>query len=217
MEQRRFVSLAEAATLANTSIDTVRRKLRKGEIQKAQTNKRGLFIDLESLREAFDLPRNTGQADDSAEKAESAGAALREMIKELGERLAQMRLEAAQTDLKHRDELAGLEAKLAVADALAAQRQARSSGCMSCAVQVLCKCPASAKHCGHGSRAALQLSAHARGREFQPNQKQRSIRVAIVGSLGCALTRLGQDERAVTRSRAKKEAPAATVKRFTLH
>ena len=140
MEQRRFVSLAEAATLANTSIDTVRRKLRKGEIQKAQTNKRGLFIDLESLREAFDLPRNTGQADDSAEKAESAGAALREMIKELGERLAQMRLEAAQTDLKHRDELAGLEAKLAVADALAAQRQAEVERlhelCRASAVQV---------------------------------------------------------------------------------
>ena len=33
---------------------TIHRKLRKGEIRKAQTNKRGLFIDLESLREAFD-------------------------------------------------------------------------------------------------------------------------------------------------------------------
>src|SRR5215210_1488632 len=124
MEQRRFVSLAEAATLANTSIDTIRRKLRKGEIRKAQTNKRGLFIDLETLREAFDLPSNAGQADDPAEKVESAGAALREMVKALEERLAEMRLEAAQTDLKHRDELAGVEAKLAVAEALAAQRQA---------------------------------------------------------------------------------------------
>jgi hypothetical protein len=124
MEQRRFVSLAEAATLANTSIDTVRRKLRKGEIRKAQTNKRGLFIDLETLREAFDLPSNAGQADDTAEKAESAGTALREMVKALEARLAEMRLAAAQADLKHRDDMAGLEAKLAVADALAVQRQA---------------------------------------------------------------------------------------------
>ena len=124
MEQRRFVSLAEAATLANTSIDTVRRKLRKGEIRKAQTNKRGLFIDLESLREAFDLPSNAGQADDTAERAESAGAALREMIKTLEARLSEMRLEAADAALKHRDEVAGLEARIAVADALATQRQA---------------------------------------------------------------------------------------------
>jgi hypothetical protein len=34
-----------------------------------------------------------------------------------------MRLEAAQADLKHRSELAGLEAKLAVAEILATQRQ----------------------------------------------------------------------------------------------
>src|SRR3954466_14596794 len=106
MEQRRFVSLAEAATLADTSIDTIRRKLRKGEIRKAQTNKRGLFIDLESLREAFDLPSSAGQGDDAAEKAESAGAALREMLKSLEARLAEMRLEAAQVELKHRNELA---------------------------------------------------------------------------------------------------------------
>src|SRR4051812_28254973 len=124
MEQRRFVSLAEAATLANTSIDTIRRKLRKGEIRKAQTNKRGLFIDLETLREAFDLPSNAGQTDDTAEKAESAGTALREMVRALEARLAELRLEAAQADLKHRGDMAGLEAKLAVADALATQRQA---------------------------------------------------------------------------------------------
>src|SRR5215212_5349770 len=110
MEQRRFVSLAEAATLANTSIDTIRRKLRKGEIRKAQTNKRGLFIDLESLREAFELPSDAGQLDDAAEKAESAGAALREMVKALEARLAEMGLAAAQADLKHRDDMAGLEA-----------------------------------------------------------------------------------------------------------
>src|SRR3954463_7710006 len=99
MEQRRFVSLAEAATLANASIDTVRRKLRKGEIRKAQTNKRGLFIDLESPREAFDLPSDAGQADDTAERAESAGAALREMIKALEARLSETRLEAAKPRL----------------------------------------------------------------------------------------------------------------------
>jgi hypothetical protein len=123
MEHRRFVSLAEAATLADTSIDTIRRKLRKGELQKAQTNKRGLFIELDSLRDAFDLPSSVGQGDDAAEKAESAGVALREMLKALETRLAEMRLEAAQADLKHRSELAGLEAKLAVAEILATQRQ----------------------------------------------------------------------------------------------
>ena len=130
-----------------------------------------------------------------------------------------MRLEAAQTDfLTTVTSWPGWKPSSQSPTLLLRNAKLRSSGCMSCAVQVLCKCPASAKHCGHGSRAALQLSAHARWREFQPNQKQRSIRVAIVGSLGRALTRLAQDERAVTRPRLlKKEAPAATVKRFTLH
>src|SRR3712207_6007676 len=123
MEQRRFVSLAEAASIAGTSIDTIRRKLRKGELKKAQTNKRGLFIDLESLREAFELPRNAGQVENTAEKIANAEAALRDMVRSLEAQLTEMRLQAAQSDLKHRDELAAIEIKLAVSDALATQRQ----------------------------------------------------------------------------------------------
>jgi hypothetical protein len=122
--ERRFVSLAEAATLAKTSIDTIRRKLRKGELRKAQTNKRGVFIDLESLREAFDLPSNAGQAGEAGEKAANTEAALQDMVRALEATLAEMRLQAAQADLKHRDELAGLQTKLAVANTLVEQRQA---------------------------------------------------------------------------------------------
>jgi hypothetical protein len=140
MEQRRFVSLAEAATIAGTSIDTIRRKLRKGELLKAQTNKKGVFIDLASLREAFDLPSNAGQADDTAERAATAEATFQDMVKALETALAEMRLQAAQNDLKHRDELAGLETKLAVADTLAQQRQAEIDRlhelCKASAVQV---------------------------------------------------------------------------------
>jgi len=140
MEQRRFVSLAEAATIAGTSIDTIRRKLRKGELLKAQTNKKGVFIDLASLREAFDLPSYAGQTDDTAEKAATAEAAMQEMVKALEAALADMRLKAAQTELKHRDELAGLETKLAIADTLAQQRQAEIERlhelCRASAVQV---------------------------------------------------------------------------------
>jgi predicted HTH domain antitoxin len=123
MEQRRFVSLAEAATIAGTSIDTIRRKLRKGELEKGQTNKKGLWIDLASLREAFELPSNAGQADDATERAQAA-ATLQEAIKALEATLAEMRLQATQSELKHREELASLETKLAVADTLATQRQA---------------------------------------------------------------------------------------------
>jgi hypothetical protein len=122
--ERRFVSLAEAATLAKTSIDTIRRKLRKGELRKAQTNKRGVFIDLESLREAFDLPSNAGQAGEAGEKAANTEAALQDMVRALEATLAEMRLQAAQADLKHRDELAELQTKLAVANTLVEQRQA---------------------------------------------------------------------------------------------
>jgi chromosome segregation ATPase len=117
MEQRRFVSLAEAATIAGTSIDTIRRRLRNGEIQKAQTNKKGLWIDLASLRETFEL---LGQADDKATRE----AALQDAIKALEATLAEMKLQAAQSELKHREALAGLETRLAVADTLAQQRQA---------------------------------------------------------------------------------------------
>ena len=124
MEHRRFVSLAEAATIAGTSIDTIRRKLRKGELLKAQTNKKGVFVDLTSLREAFELPNTVGQADDTAERAATAESALQDMVKQLEAALAEMRLQAARSDLKHRDELAGVEAKLAVAETLAQQRQA---------------------------------------------------------------------------------------------
>jgi acyl-CoA reductase-like NAD-dependent aldehyde dehydrogenase len=140
MEQRRFVSLAEAATIASTSIDTIRRKLRKGELLKAQTNKKGVFIDLASLREAFDLPSNAGQTDDAREKAATAEAAMQEMVKALEAALAEMRLQTAQTGLKHRDELATLETKLAIADTLAQQRQAEIERlhelCRASAVQV---------------------------------------------------------------------------------
>src|SRR5215212_9041112 len=122
MEHRRFVSLAEAATIAGTSLDTIRRRLKKGELLKAQTNKKGVWIDLASLREAFDLPSNAGQVEDVGEKA--ASTALQDMVRQLETALAEMRLKAAQTDLKHRDELAGLETKLAVAETLAQQRQA---------------------------------------------------------------------------------------------
>src|SRR5688572_19145385 len=106
MEHRRFVSLAEAATITGTSIDTIRRKLRKGELLKAQTNKKGVFIDLASLREAFDLPSNAGQTDDAIKKAATAEAALQDMVRQLEAALAEMRLQTAHNDLKHRDELA---------------------------------------------------------------------------------------------------------------
>jgi len=122
VEHRRFVSLVEAATIAGTSLDTIRRRLKKGELLKAQTNKKGVWIDLASLREAFDLPSNAGQVEDVGEKA--ASTALQDMVRQLETALAEMRLKAAQTDLKHRDELAGLETKLAVAETLAQQRQA---------------------------------------------------------------------------------------------
>lgn len=115
--ERRHVTLAEAAVIAGTSLDTIRRRLRKGEIEKAQTNQRGIFIDLASLRAAFDLP------DDAAPAAE-AETAMKAALKGLQEKLSEMRLAQAQSDLKHRDELAGLETRLAVAQALAEQRQA---------------------------------------------------------------------------------------------
>jgi predicted HTH domain antitoxin len=123
MEHKRFVSLAEAATIAGTSIDTIRRKMRKGELLKAQTNKKGLWIDLASLREAFELPGTAGQGDDTADKA-ATEAVLQETIKALEATLAEMKLSAAQSELRHRDEVAGLETRLAVADTLAQQRQA---------------------------------------------------------------------------------------------
>ena len=120
--EKRHVTLAEAAAIAGTSIDTIRRRLRKGELQKAQTNQKGFFVDLESLREAFDLPVDAGR-DESAKTAEIK-TALKAAIKGLEKKLAEMRLAQAQTDLKHRDQVAGLETRLAVAAALAEQRQA---------------------------------------------------------------------------------------------
>jgi chromosome segregation ATPase len=69
------------------------------------------------------LPGNAGQADDADGKVE-AEAALQEAIKALEATLAEMKLQAAQSELKHRGELASLETKLAVADTLAQQRQA---------------------------------------------------------------------------------------------
>ena len=124
MEQRRAVALAEAAALAGTSIDTIRRKLRRGELRRAQTNKRGLFIDVESLREAFELPGNVGQAAEAAETAAAIEASLREMIQALEKQLTEMRLQVAQAELKRQSEVAELETKLAVSATLAEQRQA---------------------------------------------------------------------------------------------
>ena len=49
---------------------------------------------------------------------------MQEAVKALEATLAEMRLQAAQSELKHREELANLENKLAVADTLATQRQA---------------------------------------------------------------------------------------------
>ena len=118
MEQRRAIALAEAAALAGTSIDTIRRKLRKGELRRAQTNKRGLFIDMESLRETFELPSDAGPA------AEATEAPFREMIQALEKQLTEMRLQVAQAELKRQSEVADLETKLAVSATLAEQRQA---------------------------------------------------------------------------------------------
>jgi hypothetical protein len=123
MEQRRAIALAEAAALAGTSIDTIRRKLRKGELRRANTNKRGLFIDMESLREAFELPASIGQAENAPEKA-AAEASLREMVRALEGQLAEMRLQVAESELKRQGEVAELETKLAVSTTLAEQRQA---------------------------------------------------------------------------------------------
>ncbi|WP_350373335.1 hypothetical protein [Methylobacterium oxalidis] len=120
--EKRHVTLAEAAAIAGTSLDTIRRRLRKGELEKAQTNQRGIFVDLASLREAFDLPADAGQ-DETAKTAEIE-TALKAAIKGLEKKLSEMRLAQAQSDLKHRDEVAGLETRLAVAAALAEQRQA---------------------------------------------------------------------------------------------
>lgn len=120
--ERRHVTLAEAAAIAGTSLDTIRRRLRKGELEKAQTNQRGIFVDLASLRAAFDLPDDVGQ-DESARTAEIE-TALKGAIKGLERKLAELRLAQAQSDLKHRDEVAGLETRVAVATALAEQRQA---------------------------------------------------------------------------------------------
>ena len=133
-------TLAEAATIADTSIDTIRRKLRKGELEKGQTNRKGAWIDLASLREAFDLPSNAGQASDPNERAQ-AEASLQQAIKALEATVAEMRLQAAQSELKHREELTCLETKLAVADTLATQRQAEIERlheiCKASAQQVL--------------------------------------------------------------------------------
>lgn len=120
--EKRHVTLAEAAAIAGTSLDTIRRRLKSGEIEKAQTNQRGVYVDLASLRAAFDLPPDAGQ-DDGAKAAE-AEASLKSAIKGLQDRLAEMRLAQAQTDLKHRDQVGVLETRLAVAQALADQRQA---------------------------------------------------------------------------------------------
>ena len=123
MEQRRAVTLAEAAALASTSIDTIRRKLRKGELRKAHTNKRGVYIDLESLRDAFDLPGNAGQPESMAETVADAQAALQDLVRELEAKLAEMRLEAAKDALRHQEEVSALGTRLAVATALVEQRQ----------------------------------------------------------------------------------------------
>ena len=120
--EKRHVTLAEAAAIAGTSLDTIRRRVRKGELQKAQTNQRGIFVDLASLRDAFDLPADAGQ-DESAKTAEIE-TALKAAIKVLEKKLGEMRLAQAQSDLKHRDQVASLETRLAVAAALAEQRQA---------------------------------------------------------------------------------------------
>src|SRR3954454_19167152 len=113
--ERRHVTLAEAAAIAGTSLDTIRRRLREGELEKAQTNQRGIFVDLASLRAAFDLPDDAGQ-DESAKTAEIE-TALKAAIKGLEKKLSEMRLAQAQADLKHRDQVAGLETSLAVASA----------------------------------------------------------------------------------------------------
>lgn len=120
--EKRHVTLAEAAAIAGTSLDTIRRRLKSGDIEKAQTNQRGVYVDLVSLRAAFDLPPDAGQ--DEGAKAAEAESTLKAAIKGLQEKLGEMRLAQAQTDLKHRDELAGLETRLAVAQILADQRQA---------------------------------------------------------------------------------------------
>ncbi|MGW8820430.1 hypothetical protein [Heyndrickxia sporothermodurans] len=119
---RRHVTLAEAAAIAGTSLDTIRRRLKKGELQKAQTNQKGIFVDLESLREAFDLPPDAGK--DKAPETAEAEAALKSAIKGLQDRLGEMRLAMAQAETKHVAELAGVQGKLDVAAALADARQA---------------------------------------------------------------------------------------------
>lgn len=54
---RRHVTLAEAAAIAGTSLDTIRRRLKKGELIRAQTNKRGLFVDWHRFVKPSTFPR----------------------------------------------------------------------------------------------------------------------------------------------------------------
>lgn len=136
--EKRSVTLAEAAAIAGTSPDTIRRRLKRGEISRAQTNEKGLLIDLASLREAFDLPPEAGQ--DEGAKGAQIETALKAAVKGLEERLAEMRLSQARTETRHLAEMAGIESKLAGAQALADARQAeieRLHGmCMATAQQV---------------------------------------------------------------------------------
>jgi hypothetical protein len=119
---RRHVTLAEAAAIAGTSLDTIRRRLKKGELIRAQTNKRGLFVELASVREAFDLPPDAGQ--DEAVKTAEIEVALKAAIKGLEKKLSEMRMSQAQSELKHAADMGGMETRLAVAQTLADQRQA---------------------------------------------------------------------------------------------
>lgn len=120
--EKRHVTLAEAAAIAGTSPDTIRRRLKRGEISRAQTNEKGLLIDLVSLREAFDLPSDAGQ--DKGAETEAAETALKAAIKGLQDRLGEMRLAMARAETEHVAAVAGMQGKLDVALALAEQRQA---------------------------------------------------------------------------------------------
>lgn len=120
--EKRHVTLAEAAAIAGTSPDTIRRRLKRGEISRAQTNEKGLLIDLASLREAFDLQPDAGQ--DRGAETEAAEIALKTAVKGLEARLTEMRLAMARAETEHVAAVAGMQGKLDVAQALADARQA---------------------------------------------------------------------------------------------
>jgi chromosome segregation ATPase len=121
MEQRRMVTLAEAAALAGTSLDTIRRKLRKGELQKASTNRKGVFVDVDSLREAFDLPADAVQVPGDAGQGNAVAvqlhgdriAELDELVNTLQAKVSEMQLAEARKDVEHATALGALQSRAA--------------------------------------------------------------------------------------------------------